>query len=189
MRSAAYVAKRIMRLTATPHAVAAGVAAGVFSSFTPYLGLHFLIAFAVAYVIAGNFLAAALGTFFGNPLTFPFIWAGTFATGKFILAGSHADAVGQQAHERVSELGSSEIFSLGLTGVFNKIAGLWEPVLKPMTIGAIPLGVVFGIIAYILTRRLAQAVNVRRRALAERRLRAGLDKDHEIGASRSEPVA
>ena len=83
-RSFKYVTKRILRLTASPHAVSAGVAAGVFASFTPFLGLHFIIAFVVAYVIAGNLLAAALGTFFGNPATFPIIWASTYKVGTFM---------------------------------------------------------------------------------------------------------
>ena len=61
--------------------------AGVFASFTPLFGFHFLLAFTIAYFVAGNFLAAALGTFFGNPLTFPFIWAGTHKLGTFILRG------------------------------------------------------------------------------------------------------
>jgi len=70
-RSAKYVSKRVLRLTASPHAI----------------GLHFIIAFVVAYIIAGNFLAAASGTFFGNPITFPFIWASTYNLGNFILSG------------------------------------------------------------------------------------------------------
>ena len=57
--------------------VAAGVAAGAFTSFTPFMGLHFLFAALFAWAIRGNLLASALGTFVGNPLTFPFIWAAT----------------------------------------------------------------------------------------------------------------
>ncbi|MCB1460959.1 MAG: DUF2062 domain-containing protein, partial [Nitratireductor sp.] len=90
LRSTQYLAKRVLRLTASPHSVAAGVAAGVFASFTPFLGFHFMIAFAVSYVIAGNLIAAAAGTFFGNPLTFPFIWASTYGLGRFILSGAQS---------------------------------------------------------------------------------------------------
>ena len=84
-RSGLYVSKRISRLTGSPHTIAAGVAAGVFASFTPFMGFHFLLAFALAYVLAGNMIAAALGTFVGNPLTFPFIWASTFSFGRTLL--------------------------------------------------------------------------------------------------------
>ena len=64
-RSAKYFSKRILRLRATPHAIAAGVAAGVFASFFP-LGVHFIIAAAVAWLFAGNLVAAALGTGFAK---------------------------------------------------------------------------------------------------------------------------
>ena len=57
-RQARYLAKRILRLSASPHAVAAGVAAGTFSAFTPLLGFHAILALALAYLTAGNLLAA-----------------------------------------------------------------------------------------------------------------------------------
>jgi uncharacterized protein (DUF2062 family) len=147
-RSAKYMAKRVLRLTASTHAISAGVAAGVFASFTPFLGLHFIIAFIVAYIIAGNFLAAATGTFFGNPVTFPFIWTGTYKLGSLILSGEAVEESGGQ----LSILADADFMNLGVSGIFNLILGIWEPVVKPMVIGAMPLGVTFGIIAYIVTR-------------------------------------
>ena len=142
------MAKRVLRLTASTHAISAGVAAGVFASFTPFLGLHFIIAFIVAYIIAGNFLAAATGTFFGNPVTFPFIWTGTYKLGSLILSGEAVEESGGQ----LSILADADFMNLGVSGIFNLILGIWEPVVKPMVIGAMPLGVTFGIIAYIVTR-------------------------------------
>ncbi len=53
--------KRVLRLRATPHAIAAGVAAGVFATFTPLLGFHFAMAFVIAYLVRGSLPAAALG--------------------------------------------------------------------------------------------------------------------------------
>ncbi len=73
-RSLRYGGKRILRITASPHAVAAGLAVGVFSAFTPFFGFHLIIAIVLAYVLAGNIAAAALGTTLANPLTLPFIW-------------------------------------------------------------------------------------------------------------------
>ena len=147
-RSFKYMTKRILRLTASPHAISAGVAAGVFASFTPFIGLHFIIAFIVAYIIAGNFLAAASGTFFGNPLTFPFIWGSTYQVGHFILSGTKAEDEG----ESLNELAELDVFEIGISGLWHQVTGIWEPVFKPMLIGSMPLGVAFGIVAYILTR-------------------------------------
>ncbi|MCG6856763.1 MAG: DUF2062 domain-containing protein [Salaquimonas sp.] len=150
-RSTQYLVKRVLRLTASPHSVAAGVAAGVFASFTPFLGFHFMIAFAVSYVIAGNLIAAAAGTFFGNPLTFPFIWASTYGLGRFILSGAQS-TVSNTAHQRMAEIAHSNLIELGLIGLINKIDALWEPVIKPMAIGAVPIGTMVAICFYLLTR-------------------------------------
>ncbi|MGI9352263.1 MAG: DUF2062 domain-containing protein [Rhizobiaceae bacterium] len=148
VRSAKYVSKRILRLTATPHAIAAGVGAGVFASFTPFIGFHFIIAFAVAYVIAGNFLAAASGTFFGNPVTFPIIWTSTYKLGTFIISGETHSAQGDE----LEKLADADLMELGFGGIWQQVIGIWEPVFKPMLIGSVPLGVLFGMAAYILTR-------------------------------------
>jgi len=148
LRSFKYVSKRILRLTASPHAISAGVAAGVFSSFTPFLGFHFLLAFVVAYLIAGNFLAAATGTFFGNPISFPLIWTSTYQLGNFILSGETIESEGDE----LSELADADFMEIGFSGIWETVLGIWEPVIKPMLIGSIPLGIMFAIMAYVITR-------------------------------------
>ena len=155
LRSAQYIAKRILRLSATPHAIAAGVAAGVFASFTPFLGFHFVIAAALAWVISGNLLASALGTAIGNPLTFPFIWAATYKIGQAISDGGFG-----HAHKHIN------LFKLFADLEFSQ---LWQPVLKPMAVGAIPLGIAFAAGFYFLTRwSVAAFREQRRKRLAER---------------------
>jgi uncharacterized protein (DUF2062 family) len=137
-RSVQYLSKRILRLKATPHSVAAGVAAGVFASFFP-LGVHFVVAAVLCWVIAGNLVAAALGAvFFGNPLTSPLLWGASWETGKLLL------------HERLPKNGSPE--HLGEMMHKLSFAKLWHPVLEPMLIGAVPLGLVFGLVFYGVTR-------------------------------------
>lgn len=160
-RSFTYFFKRTLRLTATPHAVAAGVAAGVFASWTPFLGLHFLIAFGLAYVLAGNMVAAAIGTAFGNPLSFPVIWTATLELGKTIL-GRHYNGQGN---------------AVDLVQLFGRLdlTQLWDPVLKPMTVGCLPLGIGFGIFFYGLTYWGVQAFQMRRRSRLAARARAELE--------------
>ena len=74
-RAASYIAHRLRRLPDPPQRIARGIAAGVFVSFTPLFGLHFIAAAFVAIGLRGNVIAAMLSTFVGNPLTFPFIAA------------------------------------------------------------------------------------------------------------------
>ena len=157
-RSGKYFIKRILRLSGSPYMIAAGVAAGVFTSFTPFLGFHFLISWAIAFVIGGNLLAAAIGTGVGNPLTFPFIWVATYSTGCFITG---QEAVPGRIHSLKHDL-MNESFSV-----------IW-PTLKVMAIGAIPIGLCFAVLFYFLTRKAAVAYQHRRKSfLARKAFEAG----------------
>ena len=167
-RSFQYFIKRVLRLTATPHAIAAGVAAGVFASWTPLLGFHFILSFALSYILAGNMVAAALGTAFGNPLSFPFIWALTFKTGNLLIGvetGAHQKHVNLEALLRHLD-----------------VSQLWEPVLKPMLIGAIPPGIVSAIAFYLLTYWGVRAFQARRKSKLAARIR-------EMAAARADRKA
>lgn len=173
-RSGLYVSKRIFRLTGSPHTVAAGVAAGVFASFTPFMGFHFLLAFALAYVLAGNLIAAALGTFVGNPLTFPFIWASTFSLGRTLLGETEkAKAPFHQLSKIMKDAGEA-LWQLDFTGFGLALAKIWGPLLKPMVVGGVPLGLCVAIVFYIVTRRLAVFFHAaRQKKLMEKAAKAG----------------
>jgi uncharacterized protein len=163
-RSFNYLKKRVLRLDATPHAIAAGIAAGVFSSFTPFVGFHFLISFAIAYLIAGNMVAAALGCGVGNPVTFGPIWASTYELGRWLTAAEPIDG--------------SAPAGLGHALANMRLTDMWEPILKPMLIGSVPLGLAAALVAYgavYLAARSFQAHRTRRmEALRERHRRETL---------------
>ena len=86
-RSTRYIIHRVRRLSATPHAVALGFAAGVFISATPYAGFHIVMASTLAWIIGGSIVGAVLGTFVGNPLTYPLFWVSSYEVGHVILGG------------------------------------------------------------------------------------------------------
>lgn len=153
-RSASYYVKRVLRLSASPHAIAAGFAAGVFASFTPFLGFHFIISFIVAFLIGGNILAAAFGTAVGNPLTFPAIWISSYNIGSLVLGMEP----GRPPHHDI-------VFSL-TKQPFDAIL----PLLQTLLVGGIPLGFVFGLAAYgIIWWSVVTYQRARRRRLADRR--------------------
>ncbi|RLQ89402.1 DUF2062 domain-containing protein [Notoacmeibacter ruber] len=152
-RSIAYFTKRVLRLSGSPHAIAAGVAAGVLTSFTPYLGFHIIGAAALAWLIGGNVIASAIGTFAGNPLTFPLIWATTLETGRYML-GYHATTSDRWIGKRLMHM---------------EFDALWQPLLKPMTIGGLIWGTVAALTTYALLRgSIAAFQQQRRRRLVER---------------------
>ncbi len=84
-RAIEYIGHRIRRIPDTPHRIALGFACGVMASFNPLFGLHFVIAVALAWAVRGNLLAAMVGTFVGNPLTFPLIASVSLPLGRRIL--------------------------------------------------------------------------------------------------------
>ncbi|GAB5375227.1 MAG: DUF2062 domain-containing protein [Acuticoccus sp.] len=150
-RSFAYYKHRVMRLEASPHAIAAGVAAGAFASCTPFVGFHFILSFVVAWAIGGSMIAAAFGTAIGNPLTFPLIWVSSFQLGELIL-GHNPDA--PPPHH----------FELSIDLITTSIATFW-PTLKPMLLGGFVIGSVLGGTLYMLVR---SAVIVSQTLRAER---------------------
>ncbi|MFS2176344.1 MULTISPECIES: DUF2062 domain-containing protein [Rhizobium] len=161
LRPIRYLTMRILRLSASPHAVAAGVAAGVFVSWTPFIGVHFIMAFVITYFLSGNMVAAALGcAAFGNPLTYPFIWGITWEIGHLLL--SREDHLAGQA--------------VDLAAMFHKLnfMELWKPVLEPMLLGAIPPGIVTAVALYALTFYTVRGFQTRRRTRLMERARLRL---------------
>lgn len=152
-RSVLYYLKRILRLTGTPYAIAMGTALGVFVTFTPFFGFHIVITFLIAWLFGANMIAGALATAIGNPLTFPFIWASTYQVGYLILKG-----VNRAPPPRLE----NEI-------VHRSIAEI-VPLIEPMLIGSVPLGLAAGGITYLLVYKAVSAYQTaRRRRLADRR--------------------
>ncbi|HUD52651.1 DUF2062 domain-containing protein [Parvibaculum sp.] len=168
-RATQYVWRRVWRLSGTPHTIAVGVAAGAFISFTPFLGFHIVFAIVIAWVLRGNLLAAAFGTLVGNPLSYPPIWFATYDLGSRLLgmSGRH--------HVNLSEvLMSHKAFDMVL------------PVLVPMALGSIPLGLAAALVTYFIVKTGVAAYQLRRREQLEARilarqaeLDAGIDDDEQ----------
>lgn len=154
-----YVWHRVTRISATPHTIALGVAAGAFASFTPFMGFHFIIAAAIAVAFGGSILASALGTAVGNPLTFPFIWLSTYNLGAMLLGYR------QRTHVHI------DLPDNVLTLLFTEPGRFWrafwyavDPYLVPMTVGSIPLGLACGLAVYFIVRSAVAGYQRRRQA-------------------------
>lgn len=88
-RASHYVLHRLRRLPDSPERIARGFFAGVFISFTPLFGFHFVGAALIALAYRGNILAALLGTFVGNPLTTPIMATMSLETGYWLLGDEY----------------------------------------------------------------------------------------------------
>jgi len=156
MRAGQYVLHRLTRLPDPPHRIARGIFAGVFISFTPLFGFHFFGAVFIAMLMRGNVIASLLGTFFGNPLTFPLIAVGSVQLGHIIL-GTGVDAV--PATQILSAFASaggevwSNFFTLFIGGdvEWGRLKHFYYGLFKPYLIGGIAPGLVSGLICYHLS--------------------------------------
>ena len=152
-----YMLLRLYRMRGTPHSIAAGLACGVAISFTPFVGMHFVLAGTVAFLLRANVLASAIGTVAGNPWTFPFIWIATLYTGRRILGGTYLN---------VTDIDFFHFFQNAMRALMTFdfsafIHDVW-PILWPMIIGSIPFYVVAWGVTYYFSKRALIKIGERR---------------------------
>ncbi len=155
-RAFEYVKHRLRRLPDPPEKIARGIWAGVFTAFTPFYGLHFIVAALLAKLMRGNILAALLATFFGNPLTYLPIAVASLGTGRFIfgappqqpgeahtIGGKFVNA-GRDLWDNLIALFTSEKSDWTRLGVF------FDDIFLPYLVGGIVPGVIAASICYYL---------------------------------------
>jgi len=168
-RAGLYVWHRIARLPGTAHSIAAGFASGAAVSFTPFLGLHFLLAFVLAWMVRGNMIAAAIGTVIGNPWTFPLIYTLTGQIGALML--------GQDVTASVPVWDWDSLVNSPLDYMVSFL-----PIVFPLLIGSIPTGIVIWVLFYSCFRVMIEANRQRRLD----RKQAKLDNAVEVNGNGSE---
>ena len=151
-RTKKYISLSIKRIKGTPQALSLGLATGIAISFTPFIGLHALLAIFISWVIGGSMAAALIGTLFGNPWTFPLIWYFTFEIGQFINYGflSYEEEFSFQIIKK--EISTLLVILKNII-VFANIPELEENVEKLklipfMVVGSIPLVFITWILSY-----------------------------------------
>ncbi len=152
-RAGLYVWHRLARLPGTPHSIAAGFACGVAISFTPFLGLHILLASGLALLVRGNILATLIGTVAGNPWTFPLFFSLTGAVGVAML-GDGAVAEIPVWDWNAIFMSPAEYFAEFL------------PVVFPLVVGAVPVATVAWFLVYLVFKGLITKYRARRRTRA-----------------------
>ena len=169
-----YFLHRLRRLPDTPHKIALGLACGIFISFLPIFGLHFFLAAILAHIIKGNVLASLIGTFFGNPITFPFIATFSVNVGQRLLNQRLSDS------EKLIDgfILASDAMWDSVTAILGFGQSQWYLVFKfgsevffPYLLGGILLGPLVAIPSYFIFRPFIFAYQVRRRKKKLRKLR------------------
>jgi uncharacterized protein len=178
-RAAQYVRHRLKRLPDSPEKIARGIFAGVFTTFTPFYGLHFLTAAIIAFVMRGNILASLLATFFGNPLTYVPIGVVSMRTGYFLLGEPQAseDQIARSLGGKFMDAGDAlkdnfmAIFT-DKTADWHSLKIFFDEVFFPYLIGGIIPGLICATICYILSVPLIRAYQKRRSGAIKAKLAA-----------------
>lgn len=170
-RAAKYVRHRVTRLPDPPHRIARGIFAGVLVTFSPFFGLHFLLAALIAKILRGNIIASLLATFVGNPLTFLAIAASSLQTGHFMLGTGRNVLVESDQSLAEKFAGAAADLKHNLLAIFTEEKAHWDQlaifyydVFQPYMFGGIITGLIAGLAGYYFSLPIIMVYQKRRQA-------------------------
>ncbi|HEX8097820.1 MAG TPA: DUF2062 domain-containing protein [Pyrinomonadaceae bacterium] len=148
--------RRLLAVDDTPERTALAFSVGVFIAFSPFLGLHTILATLVALVFRFNKIAIYAGTFVNNPfLTFVPIVAASYAVGALLMGRPlRLPGVGWQLLSEPHLLTAS---------YWRELGSHLRDVVVPFSIGGLALSVVCSLVAYPVTLKLMRG-KARRKA-------------------------
>ena len=148
--------RRLLAIDDPPERTALAFSIGVFIAFSPFLGLHTIMATVVAFLFRFNKIAIYTGTFLNNPfLTLVPIIIASYAVGAFILGRPLSIP-----EEGLELLKNPRLFS----GDYYRLLFVqsWNHIVWPFSVGASALSVVCSLLAYPLTLRMLRAYHRRK---------------------------
>src|SRR5215216_3386693 len=148
--------RRLLAIDDPPERTALAFSIGVFIAFSPLLGLHTIMATALAFIFRFNKVAIYSGTFVNNPfLTLVPIIIASYAIGAFILGRPL-----RIPDEGLELLKNPRIFS----GDYYRqlFVQSWTNVVWPFSVGGMALSVVCSLLTYPLTLRALRAYQDRK---------------------------
>ena len=166
---------RLARIPGTPYAIAAGFACGAAVSFTPFLGLHFLLAALLAWIIGANILTSAMGTVVGNPWTFPAILPATYYLGCWLLGMTGTENFLGHVNDILSQYNLLHIISSPV----DTLGPFLQTIIFPMFIGGLLLGSIIWIILYWILEKLVREYKHKRYSRRMKSAKKNKIKRHE----------
>ncbi len=175
----------------SPERVAAAIGLGVAIGFSPFVGVHFVLALALALLFRLNKLDALLGTLAGNVPTWGVVFPLGFQLGRAILRYDRAT---------VPRLNMGPLLHSDFTWIFHPVEtlhvvfghrALW-PRLLSFVVGTTILAIAIGLVAALLARTILRAYHRRHPRVAIRaadRRRAAIEADareREMGNGKRE---
>ena len=175
LRAFHYIKHRMRRLPGTPEQIARGVFAGAFTIFTPFFGLHFIVAAVLAKVMRGSIIAALLSTFLGNPLTYVPIAFISLQTGHFLLGTSPRGELNDSLFNKFG--GAAGDLWHNFVAIFTPERAHWDELYRfyndvffPWLVGGIVPGLICGLVCYYLSVPVIRAYQKRRAARLKKKM-------------------
>ncbi len=166
-----YVLFKLSRSGDSDHRISCGLASGIAISVTPFVGLHFTLSMIIAFLLRGSPVAAAIGTAFGNPITFPFIWMTIYKTGLLFMPSFKMVSSTLNLWEFFASV-KDTILALDVDKFFDKI----YPIFFPMLIGSIPYYIITFLLSYFFIRGLLKEYRITRQAIMARKCNCSIMK-------------
>lgn len=142
------------RLEGDPGNLALGTALGVFAGVMPVIPFQTVLALTLAFVFRSSKVAAALGTWVSNPLTWTFLYYSSYKLGAWVLGLPETDAMFVAI---MSSIRAGEEWMV----IVSKMAAAGETLLVTFLTGGFLLGLISAVPSYLFG--LAFFLKVRRR--------------------------
>ncbi len=142
--------RRLLALDDPPERTALAFAVGVFIAFSPFLGLHTLLATLIAFLFRFNKLAIYTGTFINNPFL-------TLVPITFASYGLGARLLGRPAHLPRGGLALLKDSHPLTAAYWHELFTHGWDILLPFAVGGLCLAVVCSLLAYPVTLHLLRA--------------------------------
>jgi uncharacterized protein (DUF2062 family) len=140
---------RFLKIRGHPREIALGFALGLFVAMTPFLGLHTIVAVAVAALFKWNKISAAVSVWITNAVTIPIIYSITYLIGAGIMGLDKA-------------INLKELNSLSAIGdlILQTPEIVWAMTVGGVVVG-LPLAVIGYYVAFSITRRYQEEIKAK----------------------------
>ncbi|TKB26106.1 DUF2062 domain-containing protein [Desulfopila sp. IMCC35006] len=146
------VLRWVIKLRSSPRAIAGGLALGTFIAFTPTVGVQLVLAFVAATIFNMNRPAAMIPVWITNPVTVAPIYTFCYWLGTTVWAGPPLSKVSGLFIDIGRTLGHLEFWNI--KEQFFAVLQMGKEILIPLLIGSVAIGVVSGILVYVLSLKL-----------------------------------
>lgn len=159
------VLRWVLKLQSSPRAIAGGLGVGMFIAFTPTVGIQIILAIIAATLCNVNRPAAIAPVWITNPVTVAPVYTFNYWLGTFFWPGPPLSEVETLFVNLGAALANLSFWDMKDAALAMLQIGM--EILIPLCIGSVVVGIVLGIITYILSLKLLSFFFRRR---AEKRL-------------------